>query len=300
MRVSCLALVQVAFLALIAMPAIVFGQLAYGPGDKVFLSSSASTNVIQGSLTTLAAPTSGALSTGSNQLAFIPGVSNSNDRFVVAFQNDAGVTMQIEGVYSDGVLKKTLGFMDSPDGGQIFVEGRMEDDGDDKNILDFNTAGIANASIGDGLYVSIVSGTFARASFGDDFFSWNDWKDWLHDVGNAVFPGSATNESNESVLVWSDDTGYYYLPPGETSASGDCVDYIYNDGEWYKVEGIWVGHVDIGADGIPEVPHQSWGYPVGMPAVPGPTDLDPVEPGDWVPTDLYPIPVPHVCQMIDW
>jgi RHS repeat-associated protein len=140
-----------------------------------------------------------------------------------------------------------------------------------------------------------------------DFFDFAAWKRWAHSSGNQVFPGSATNNSEDPVLVWSDLTGYYYLQPGETSGSGDCVDFIYEDvqDDWYKVAGVRNGHVDIGTDGIPEEPQNTLanpltGTPVYFPdGYPG-NDLDPVPPGGWVPTSTYPFPVPFVCNVRDW
>jgi len=274
-------------------------ELAYGPGDKVFLSGQVSLGFGNVTHTVIVSPTKGDLCVSQGDLTYLPDVAaTGEDRFVISLVSNEGVQIQLEGRVSSGQVSMNFGFERLLSTGLVKVTGELSSATPNNCILHFDSSGLALLSADNGLYVTVVTGVISRSSFAANF--WGDWYDWFHGIGNALFPGSATNNSSEPVLVWSDLTGYYYLPPGETSASGDCVDFIYTEGSWFKIPGVTIGHVDIGPDGIPEVPIHTYGTPVGMPAYPYPVDLTPVVPGGWTPPDSFPIPVPHVCQMIDW
>lgn len=151
-------------------------------------------------------------------------------------------------------------------------------------FLNFERVAVAQES-GDGTTTSSSSGGLVDGI-----------KDFFHDWGNWLFPGSATNESDIWIIVWSDLDGYYWLEPDDSSdPSGDHVDYLFINGIWYKVSGIHHGHVVIGPDGIPYVPeHSTTPWPPSRPgALPTPvvvpdTPLTPVPDGDWIPLDSFP------------
>lgn len=291
-----------ALLTLCSIANFLQGQEAgYGPGDKVFLSGSATVDVLLATVEEIVSPQYGALSNVEGTLKYLPGNSSQmEDSFQLYGENSDGLPISISGHCKAGQLIVSFSFEASFTQGVVRVEGSSL--GTPSNtVLTSDGSGVATICAPQGVYATVVSGVFSRATFSATF--WGDWYTWFHSVGNSLFPGSATNNSNEGVLIWSDLTGYYYLQPGETSASGDCVDYIYNDAldVWYKVPGITVGHVDIGSDGVPETPATGVanpfnGNPIYIPA----TDLPPVPQGGWVPPNAFPIPVPHVCQTIDW
>jgi hypothetical protein len=59
---------------------------------------------------------------------------------------------------------------------------------------------------------------------------------WVEGVVKRVFfPGRVNNQLARSVMVWSSDSGTYYIAQAASSGMFEDVDHILVNDQWYKI-----------------------------------------------------------------
>ncbi|MCE3018768.1 MAG: hypothetical protein ACK56W_02700 [Pirellula sp.] len=250
---------------------------SYLPGSKVYLDFEIGIEVDPTSSEIVIPPTSGNAIFSGGQLWYVPEGNGTADAFVVVFNaggKDIFLTQLIEGENTSS----TLSFAVSTQDGSYNVASTPIYSTLDSplTITDGELPRVYGA------FATISSGSFAMSTFATTMVG--DWGEWFHGQVNYWFPGSVENNSSVPVLVWSDTTGHYYLPPGSTSPEGDCADYIFVDDTWYKIMGPIHGHCFINPSG-PPTSTPEWDFDVSTGATIPPNPLTPVAEGQYSPPE---------------
>lgn len=212
----------------------------------------------------------------------VPEGTGTADAFVVVF-NSGGKNIFLTQLIEGENTSSTLSFAVSTQDGSYNIDSTpiYSTLGSTLTITDGELPRV------NGAFATISSGSFSRSGILEDI------QEWVHGQVNYWFPGSVENNSSVPVLVWSDTTGHYYLPPGSTSPEGDCADYIFVDDTWYKIMGPIHGHCFINPSGPPTCTEEETLDHGGVGLVAPPIPLSPVAPGQFIPPEPWWISIEH-------